>query len=95
MRLADAAKNRLYASSDEEWDTLIPLLRGMGADSYARLMATEFSPGLVLRAVAAAARRPRSLPALARVLTRRPRQTTEAASTSPAAPARDGVNTLA
>jgi len=95
MRLADAAKNRLYASSDEEWDTLIPLLRGMGADSYARLMATDFSPGLVLRAVAAAARRPRSLPTLARVLTRRPRQTTEAASTSPAAPARDGVNTLA
>jgi len=95
MRLAYIAANRLYASSDEEWDELIPLLREIGADSYARLMATEFSPGLALRAAAAAVRRPRSLPTLTRVLMRRVQRTTKVVSTSPTIPTRNGIDAVA
>ena len=95
MTLAYAATNRLYASSDEEWDTLISLLHRMGADPYARLMATDFSPGLALRAAAAAVRRPHSLPTLARILTRRPQQMHVTVASSPTTVARHGVDTIA
>ncbi len=92
MRLAFVAANRLYASSDREWDELIPLLRGIGADSYARLMATEFTPGLALRAAAAVVRRPRSLSTLARVLTGRSQQTMAEVSTSPESAVQKGTS---
>ena len=60
-RRAYAIANRLYQSTDTQWDAAIRVLGTAGTATYIRLMATDLSPQLILPLAAAAIRHPRAL----------------------------------
>ncbi len=74
-RRAYAITNRLYQSSDDQWDAAIRLLGSAGSAAYVRLMATDLSPQLLIPLAAAAVRHPRALRQVLGLLRPSPRST--------------------